>query len=92
VYTVDKLKLLGVFLPIITQYPSSSREETDDLFQLNNLRRVFCVRVVLGFELRAYTLSHTTSPFYVMGFFQNRVSQTIFQGWLQTTILLISAS
>jgi hypothetical protein len=23
----------------------------------------FCVCVVLGFELRAYTLSHSTSPF-----------------------------
>jgi hypothetical protein len=26
--------------------------------------------VVLGFELRAYTLSHSTSPFFVMGFFK----------------------
>jgi hypothetical protein len=25
--------------------------------------------LVLGFELRAYTLSHSTSPFFVMGFF-----------------------
>jgi hypothetical protein len=29
-----------------------------------------CVCVVLGFELRAYTLSHSTSPFFVMGFFE----------------------
>jgi hypothetical protein len=28
----------------------------------------------------------------MMGFFQDRVSQTICSGWLQTTILLISAS
>jgi hypothetical protein len=36
---------------------------------------------VLGFELKAYTLSHSTSPFFVcvMGFFQDRVSQTICQ-------------
>jgi hypothetical protein len=26
--------------------------------------------VVLGFELRAYTLSHSTSPVFVMGFFE----------------------
>jgi hypothetical protein len=45
----------------------------------------------LGFELRAYTLSHSTSPFFVI-FFLDRVSQTICPGWLQTTILLISAS
>jgi hypothetical protein len=25
---------------------------------------------LLGLELRAYTLSHSTSPFFVMGFFQ----------------------
>jgi hypothetical protein len=35
---------------------------------------------VLGFELRAYTLSHSTSPFFVMGFFfQDRVLQPICQ-------------
>jgi ascorbate-specific PTS system EIIC-type component UlaA len=28
-----------------------------------------CVCVVLGFELRAYTSSHFTSPVFVMGFF-----------------------
>jgi hypothetical protein len=27
--------------------------------------------VVLGFELRAYTLSHSTSPFFVMSFSRN---------------------
>jgi hypothetical protein len=25
---------------------------------------------VLGFELRAYTLSHSTSSFFIMGFFE----------------------
>jgi hypothetical protein len=29
---------------------------------------------LLGFELRADTLSHSTSPFFVMSFFQPRVS------------------
>jgi hypothetical protein len=29
---------------------------------------------VLGFELRAHTLSHSTSPFSVMLIFQDRVS------------------
>jgi hypothetical protein len=37
---------------------------------------------ILGFELRAYTLSHSTSPFFVMGFFRDRVSSTIRLGWL----------
>jgi hypothetical protein len=45
---------------------------------------------VLGFEFRAYTSSHSTSPFCV-SYFQDRVSQTICPDWLQTVILLISA-
>jgi hypothetical protein len=44
-----------------------------------------------GFELRAYTLSYSTSPFFVMGFFKI-VSQTVCSGWLQTEMLLVSAS
>jgi hypothetical protein len=53
---------------------------------------------VLGFELRAYTLSHSTSLFFVMGFFEIgsqelfRVLRTIFLGWFRTEIFLISAS
>jgi hypothetical protein len=46
---------------------------------------------VSGLELRAYTLSYTTSPFCVRHF-QDRVLQTISLGWLRTAILLISAS
>jgi hypothetical protein len=46
---------------------------------------------VPGLELRAYTLSHSTSPFYVK-YFWDRVSQTICPGWLQAAILLISVS
>jgi hypothetical protein len=30
----------------------------------------FCFFAVLGFELRAFTLSHCTSPFFVMVFFE----------------------
>jgi hypothetical protein len=48
--------------------------------------------VVFGFELRAYILSHSTSPFYVNAFFQDRFSWTICSGWLWTVILLISTS
>jgi hypothetical protein len=49
--------------------------------------------VVLGFELRAvYHLSHSTSPFFCDGCFQDRVSQTICLSWLWIMILLISAS
>jgi hypothetical protein len=39
-----------------------------------------CVCVVLGFKLRAYTLSHSTSPFLWWVFFWNRVSWTICPG------------
>jgi hypothetical protein len=38
-----------------------------------------------------YYLSHSTSPIFVLGFFQDRVL-TICPGWLQTAVLLISAS
>jgi ABC-type Fe3+ transport system permease subunit len=47
--------------------------------------------VVLGLEFRAFTLSHSTSPF-CDGYFWDRVSWTICLSWLQTVILLISAS
>jgi hypothetical protein len=35
---------------------------------------------------------HSTSHFFVKGFFRDRVSQTVSPGWLRTSILLISAS
>jgi hypothetical protein len=47
--------------------------------------------LVLGLELRAYTSSPTTSPYFDF-FFQDRVSRTVCLGWVQTMILLISAS
>jgi hypothetical protein len=31
--------------------------------------------MILRFELRAYTLSHTTSPFFVISFYWDRVSR-----------------
>jgi hypothetical protein len=34
---------------------------------------IITIIAVLGFQLRAYTLSHSTSPFFVMVFFQDRV-------------------
>jgi hypothetical protein len=45
----------------------------------------------LGFELRAFTLSHSTNPIFVK-VFQNKVSPTICPGWIGTVVLLISAS
>jgi hypothetical protein len=47
--------------------------------------------VVLEFELRAYNLSHSTSPFFCEGFFRDRVMQSICPSSLRTAILLISA-
>jgi hypothetical protein len=38
-----------------------------------------------------YHLNDSASPFFV-GYFQDRVSQTICPGWLWTIVLLISAS
>jgi hypothetical protein len=48
--------------------------------------------VVLGFEFRAYTLSHSTSPFFYDFFFPNRVSQTICPAVLELQSSWISAS
>jgi hypothetical protein len=36
---------------------------------------------VLGLELKTYTLSHSTRPFF-NGCFRDRISQTIYPGWL----------
>jgi hypothetical protein len=44
---------------------------------------IYLFIAILGLELSAYTMSHISSPFFVM-FFQDKVSQTICQGWLQT--------
>jgi hypothetical protein len=43
-----------------------------------------------GLNSGPYTLTHSTSPFLYI-FFWDRVSWAICQGWLQTAILLISA-
>jgi hypothetical protein len=48
--------------------------------------------VVLRLELRAYTLSQSTSPIFVVGFLEIKSQELFAWGWLQTTILLISAS
>jgi hypothetical protein len=47
--------------------------------------------LILGFELRADTLSHSTNPF-LLWFFWDRVSWTICPGWLRIEIFPISAS
>jgi hypothetical protein len=52
----------------------------------------FFVLSVLGFEIKAYTLSHSSNPFFCIGYFQDRVLQTICSGWPWTTVLLISVS
>jgi hypothetical protein len=52
----------------------------------------FFLFAVLGLELRAFPLSHSTSPIFCDRVFRDSVLKTICSGWLQTTILLISAS
>jgi hypothetical protein len=50
---------------------------------------------VLGFELRAYTLSHSTSPFLwllLLLFFDIGSHKLFAWGWLRTSVLLISVS
>jgi hypothetical protein len=48
---------------------------------------------VLGFELRAYALSYSSSPLFVKSFF--KINSLYFpgwlKGWLKTTVCLISA-
>jgi hypothetical protein len=38
------------------------------LFRVKCIKYIFLFFSVLGFELRAYTLTHSTSPFFVVGF------------------------
>jgi hypothetical protein len=42
----------------------------------------FIFFAVLGLELRAYTLSHSTSPFLMKGFFKIGPYKLICPGWL----------
>jgi hypothetical protein len=58
----------------------------------DNYFKWFFLCVVLGFELRAYTLSHSHQLYFCNVFFQHRVSRTICLGWLQIWILLISVT
>jgi hypothetical protein len=46
--------------------------------------------VVLGLEIKDYTLIHSTSSFLWRVFFWDRISQIICLDWLQTMILLSS--
>jgi hypothetical protein len=55
---------------------------------MNGLRKcgiyvqwIFCVCVVLGLELRAFTLSHSTSPIFVKGFFEIESRKNFFLAW-----------
>jgi hypothetical protein len=47
---------------------------------------------ILGLELRAFTLGHSTSPIFERGFFEIGSCRTICVGWFQTMTLLMSAS
>jgi hypothetical protein len=59
---------------------------------LHSVVLIFFFFSELGLEIRAYTLSHSTSPFFCDEYFRDRVSRAIYPGWLRTMILLISAS
>jgi hypothetical protein len=53
---------------------------------------LFIIFAELRFEPRAYTLSHSTSPFCDGFFFKVGYQELFAWGWLGATILLISAS
>jgi hypothetical protein len=75
------------YLSSLLLYLPGSVPETSFLFSAlyfnmspeHGLHDFFFFLVVLGFEFRAYTLSHSTSPFSER-FFQDRVSQSICPG------------
>jgi hypothetical protein len=84
--------MLGSFLPV-----SSFMRNCLNVFWRSILTRSIKVCNLFlfflkywGFELRAYMLTHSTSPFFVMGFFWGRILWTVCIGWLCTLILLIS--
>jgi hypothetical protein len=47
------------------------RKDVKDVYAKMLYFFFLCVCVVLGFELRPYTLSHSTSPFFVKGFLRS---------------------
>jgi hypothetical protein len=55
-----------------------------------SIARPFFFSVLLGFELKAFTLSYSTSPFFVVGFFKIGAQELLAWAWLQTINLLIS--
>jgi hypothetical protein len=52
---------------------------------------LFCCTFELAGQA-LYHLNHAPNPFLPIGFFQDRVSWTIYPAWFGTTILLIPAS
>jgi hypothetical protein len=75
-------------IPILGFVDSSVISSTSDVWTYKEIENFFSV---LGLNLRAFTLSHSASSFWD-GYFRDRVSRTICPGWLQTMILLTSAS
>jgi hypothetical protein len=73
-------------MPVI---PALGRQRQEDFIVKTGL--FFFFLAVLGLELRAFTLSHSTSPIFVKGFSRQGL-ENYFLGWLRTLILLISAS
>jgi hypothetical protein len=87
-------KLLDLYLLAAKSYRKISIElnTNPQLCGVTCFGNKFIYFAVLGLELGAFTLSHSTSPIFCDRVFRDRVSQTICPGWLQSSILLISAS
>jgi hypothetical protein len=84
----------NVKFPLGLPWPPVSRSTP-----LPNLCLLSFLLAILGFELKAshllnrYSTTWVTPPaLFCTGYFWHRVSWTICLGWLQTTVLLISAS
>jgi hypothetical protein len=59
VYTVSRGPVLGMLARMGILAGTNTFQRTSP----GHCSKLFCVCMVLGFELRAYTLSHSTSPF-----------------------------
>jgi hypothetical protein len=106
-FLVDIVELLDqpwsvVYLTYIFLYPLANLSYLSVLVKSLNQFVCLFVLVRLGFELRAshslssWSTTWATSPvhfaLFCSGYFGDGVLQTIFLGWLRTSILLISAS
>jgi hypothetical protein len=69
-------------MSVIPALRKQRQEDCEFKASLGKILSFFFFFVVLRFELRAYTLSHSHQPLFGEEFFRDRFSQTICPGWL----------